>query len=139
VSSEHDFHTRLLETFRAEAREHRRAILSALGQLEVGADAAREAETAEKLCRAVHTLKGAARAVDKSQLVALCQSLEGIFSLLKNGRGRLGKEMFGALYEAIDRIEKLEAGSGDGGSELNSRLNDVRGALEHPGKEAPGG
>jgi two-component system chemotaxis sensor kinase CheA len=139
VSSEHDFHTRLLETFRVEAREHRLAILSALGQLEVGADGAREAEAAETLYRAVHTLKGAARAVDKSQLVALCQSLEGIFSLLKSGRGRLGKEMFGALYDAVDRMEELEAGTGDGDFELNGRLNDLRGALEHAGRDAPGG
>jgi two-component system chemotaxis sensor kinase CheA len=139
VSDEHDFNTRLLEIFRTEAREHRLAILSALRELEEGADAEREAEAVEKSFRAAHTLKGAARAVNKSQIAGLCQSLEGIFSLLKDRHGRLGKEMFGALYEAIDSIDKMEAGSGDSESALNSRLNDIRGALEHPGKEVPGG
>jgi len=130
MSSEHDFTLRLLEIFRTEAREHRLTILSALGELETGVDAERAAEMMEKAFRAAHTLKGAARAVNRSQIASLCQSLEGIFSLLKKGQGRLGKEMFGALSEAIDRIEKLEAGSEDGDSELISRLNDIRRALD---------
>jgi two-component system, chemotaxis family, sensor kinase CheA len=130
MSSEHDFNIRLLEIFRAEALEHRQTILAALRELEKGAAGANpEADAVEKSFRAAHTLKGAARAVNKSQIAVLCQSLEGIFASLKNGHARLGKEMFGALYEAIDTIEKLEAGSGDGDSSLNSRLNDIRGAL----------
>jgi two-component system chemotaxis sensor kinase CheA len=84
----------------------------------------------EKAFRAAHTLKGAARAINKSQIADLCQSLEGIFSLLKNGQGRLGREMFHALYEAIESIEKMEAGSEDGDSTLIGRLNDIRGALD---------
>ncbi len=129
MSSKHDFNLRLLEVFRAEAREHRRAIISALRTLEETTDAEREADAVERSFRAAHTLKGAARAVNRARIADLCQSLEGIFSQLKNGHGRLGKEMFGVLYEAIASIEKLEAGSGDGDSELVRRLNDLRGAL----------
>jgi two-component system chemotaxis sensor kinase CheA len=130
VSNEQAFALRLLEIFRAEAREHRLAILAALRELEKGADAEDEAEMVEEAFRAAHTLKGAARAVNKDQIAGLCQSLEGIFSLLKKGHGRLGQEMFGALYDAVDCIEKMEAGSGDGDSSLSSRLNDIRGALD---------
>ena len=131
MSSEHDFNIRLLEIFRVEAQGHRQAMLSALRELENGeAGAEREADAVERSFRAAHTLKGAARAVNKDQVAALCQSLESIFSLLKKGQGRLGKEMFGALYETIDTIEKMEAGGGDGDSALISRLNDIRGALD---------
>ncbi|MGA2974808.1 MAG: Hpt domain-containing protein [Spirochaetia bacterium] len=130
MSREHDFNIRLLGIFRTEAREHRLTILSALRELETGVDAEREAEMIEKAFRAAHTLKGAARAINKSQIADLCQSLEGIFSLLKNGQGRLGREMFHALYEAIESIEKMEAGSEDGDSTLIGRLNDIRGALD---------
>jgi two-component system chemotaxis sensor kinase CheA len=130
MSSEHEFNLRLLKVFRTEAREHRLAILSALQELEKGTDTEHEADAVEKSFRAAHTLKGAARAVNKTRIAELCQSLESIFSRLKNRHGRLGKEMFGALYEAIESIEKLEEGSGDGDSELNSRLNDIRGALD---------
>ena len=131
MSSEHDFTIRLLEVFRGEARGHRQAMLSALRELEKGeANAEYEADAVERSFRAAHTLKGAAQAVDKNQIAGLCQSLEGIFSLLKNRHRRLGKEMFGALYEAIDTIEKMEAGGGDSDSALISRLNDIRGAID---------
>jgi two-component system, chemotaxis family, sensor kinase CheA len=131
MSSEQDFNLRLLEVFRTEAREHRLAILSALRELETGtADAEHEADAVEKSFRAAHTLKGAARAVNKNDIVDLCHSLEGIFSVLKSRRVRLGKEMFGALYEAIEGIQKLETGNGDGDSTLNSRLKGLRGTLD---------
>lgn len=139
MSNEHDFNLRLLEVFRTESLEHRQEIVSALRELERGVDPEHEVDALEKSFRAAHTLKGAARAVNKSQIAALCQSLEGIFSLLRNGQGRLGREMFGPLYDAVDSIEKLEAGSGDDDSVAISRLSDLRRALQRPGKEAADG
>ena len=139
MSNEDEFNIRLQEVFRTEALEHRREILSALRELEKGLDPEHEADALEKSFRAAHTLKGAARAVDKSQIAVLCQSLEGIFSLLRRGQGRLGREMFGALYDAVDSMEKLEAGSGDGDSVAIGRLSDLRRVLERPGKEAADG
>jgi two-component system, chemotaxis family, sensor kinase CheA len=130
MSSEQNFNIRLLEVFHAEALQHRQAILSALRELENKANGEHEAEMCEKAFRAAHTLKGAAHAVNKSRIAGLCQSLESIFSILKKGQGRLGQEMFGALYEAMDTIENMEAGSEDGDSSLTSRLNDIRGALD---------
>jgi chemotaxis protein histidine kinase CheA len=137
--NEHDFNIRLLEVFRTESREHRQTILSVLRVLEQGVDAGREAEAVAQALRAAHTLKGAARVVNKSQIALLCQSFEGIFSLVKNGRGPIGKEMFGVLYETVDRIETLEAGAGEGDSDLYGRLNETSRALERPGKEVPDG
>ena len=129
--NEHDFTIRLLEVFRVEAQGHRQAMLSALRELEKGeADAEYEANALERSFRAAHTLKGAARAVNNGEVADLCQTLESIFSLVKNGRGRLTQKMFGSFYEAIETIEKMEAGSGDSDSTLNSRLNDIRGALD---------
>jgi two-component system chemotaxis sensor kinase CheA len=130
MSSENDFSARLLEVFRTEARGHRLTITSALKELEKGADAGREAVMVEESFRAAHTLKGAAQAVNKGQIVVLCQSLEGIFFQLKQGRKRLGNEAFNALHEAVDRIEELEDGIEDGDSLLISRLKDIRGALD---------
>ena len=139
MSNEEEFNLRLLEVFRTEAREHRREIISALRELEKGMDPEHQVDAIEKSFRAAHTLKGAARAVNKSQIAALCQSLEGIFLLLRDGQGRPGSEMFGALYHAVDSIEKLEEGSGDEDSEAISRLNDVRRVLQLPGKETADG
>jgi HPt (histidine-containing phosphotransfer) domain-containing protein len=76
-------------------------------------------------------LKGAARAVNKGQIAVLCQSLEGIFSLLKGGQRHLSRGMFVALYETIAEIEKLEAGAGDGDPAMQVQLIEIRAALEH--------
>ena len=91
---EHAFNLRLLEVFRTEAQGHRREITSALRELERGGDSLRQADAHERLFRAAHTLNGAARAVNKSQIAALCQSLESIFALLKN-RAKKGDSIFG--------------------------------------------
>jgi two-component system chemotaxis sensor kinase CheA len=130
MSDDTSFNIRLLEVFRTEAREHRLTIMSALKELEQGADAERATVTVQAAFRAAHTLKGAARAVNKDQIAGLCQSLEGIFSQLQNRHRRLEREMFGALYEAIDTIEKMEAGGGESDSALISRLNDIRGVID---------
>jgi two-component system chemotaxis sensor kinase CheA len=130
MSDDTSFSIRLLEVFRTEAREHRLAIMSALKELEQGADAERAAVTVHAAFRAAHTLKGAARAVNNSEVAELCQMLESIFSLLKNGRRRLAQEMFGVLREALDRIEKMEAGGDDNDSAMISRLNEIRGSLD---------
>jgi two-component system chemotaxis sensor kinase CheA len=135
MSSEQDFNIRLLQIFRSEAREHRLTILSALQELELGTETERETELVEKCFRAAHTLKGAARAVTESQIAGLCQSLEGVFSLLRNRPGQIGTKMFGAFHAALDSIEKMEAGSGDADLGVESRLNDLRRALEHLDKE----
>ena len=130
MSDDASFNIRLLGVFRTEAREHRLAMMSALRELEQGADAERAAKAVERSFRAAHTLKGAAQAVNNSLVAELCQVLESILSLVKNGQGRLAQEMFGALYEAIETMEKMEAGGGDSHSALISRLNDIRGSLD---------
>jgi two-component system, chemotaxis family, sensor kinase CheA len=139
VIEAHEFNLRLLEVFRTEARGHRGEIMSALHELEEGGDPERQVDAHERLFRAAHTLKGAARAVNKSQIAALCQALESIFALLKNGHGRLGSGMFGVLYDAVNSIEKLEAGGGDEDSAAIGRLNDMRRALQRPGEETVDG
>jgi two-component system, chemotaxis family, sensor kinase CheA len=131
MTDEQEFTRKLLEVFRVEAGNHRRALLDGLRELENdGMDAAR-AEAIELSLRAAHTLKGAARAVNKGQIATLCQSLEGIFSLLKGGHRHLERGMFIALYETIAEIEKLEAGAGDGDPATKVQLIEVRAALEH--------
>jgi len=47
--------------------------------------------------RAAAHPEGAARAVNKGQIAMLCQSLEGIFSLLKKGTATTWQGNFGAL------------------------------------------
>ena len=133
MSRETDFQSKLVEIFRSEAREHRQAILSGLLEIEKGkAGAEREAQVVESVFREAHSLKGAARAVNMTQIETLCQSLESIFSMVKNGRGRLREGMYDTLYKAMDRIEQLEGGLGGEASDpdLAHQLNAICANLE---------
>lgn len=70
------FLDRLQAIFADEARSHLAAIEAGLLALEQGAAAA-PAETMEAVLKALHTLKGAARSVDRDHLERLCHALEG--------------------------------------------------------------
>jgi two-component system chemotaxis sensor kinase CheA len=69
------FRDRLQAIFADEARGHLAAIEAGLLALEQGAPAA-HAEAMEPVLKALHTLKGAARAVDRDHLERLCHALE---------------------------------------------------------------
>jgi two-component system chemotaxis sensor kinase CheA len=112
MSKESEFLGRLRETFKGEAADHRAAMLAGLLELEKGASGEkRDSEVIERLFREAHSLKGAARAVDIGGIEQLCQSVESIFSALKQEQKRPGKPMFEALYRALDLIAELTDGT----------------------------
>jgi two-component system, chemotaxis family, sensor kinase CheA len=112
MSRESEFLDKLKETFKGEAEEHRTAILSGLLALEKeDRGSERDAGLVENIFREVHSLKGAARAVDMRSIERLCQSIEGIFSGMKQGYRRPDKALFDALYRALDMVAALEKGT----------------------------
>lgn len=112
MSKESEFLGRLKETFKGEAEEHRTAMLSGLLELEKGKSGPeRNSAIIESIFREAHSLKGAARAVDIGGIERLCQSVETIFSALKQGHRRPGKKMFDVLYRALDLMAELTKGT----------------------------
>ena len=77
---------RLLATFRVEADEHLEAMAAGLLALEKTPSGAQTASVIETIFREAHSLKGAARAVNLVPIESLCQSLEGVFAVLKKGQ-----------------------------------------------------
>lgn len=104
---EADFRKRLLSTFKVEAQEHLKTISSGLIDLEKRPPAEMQSQIVETLFRATHSLKGAARAVNIPDIETVCQSLEAVFSLLKNGSIALSPEIFDTLYRTNDIFLKL--------------------------------
>src|SRR5688572_118873 len=90
--SEKDFLQKLLETFRIEAAEHLKTMQAALFDLERSAAAAERARFTEVLFREAHSLKGAARAVDRRSIENICQSLESFLAPLSRGGAGLSRE-----------------------------------------------
>ena len=132
MSRESEFLARLKQTFKAEAEEHRAAILSGLLELEKGElGTQRHEEIVEIVFRAAHSLKGAARAVDMGGIERLCQSMEAIFSAMKKGHRRPDRGTFEALYRALDTVAALQQGAVP-----DPELEDVLRRLAHAGSAA---
>jgi len=101
-----DFQAALLATFAAEAQEHVQALVSGLLALEKSTDSDRPA-VMETLLRGAHTLKGAARAVDKRDIETLCQSMESVLSDFKKSGSALSSAQLDDLHHQVDVVQKL--------------------------------
>ncbi len=99
-----EFLKRLLATFRLEADEHLKAMSAALAELAKGPAPGERAGLVERIFRGAHSLKGAARAVNRKDVETLCQSLEGVFAALKNSRIEVAPALTDLLYEALDGL-----------------------------------
>jgi len=104
-----EFQRRLLATFKIEAEEHIKTLSDGLIKLEKAAPADKQTEILETIYREVHSFKGAARAVNMTEIESICQSLESVLASLKRGDLSPWPEMFDTLYLAIDTIEKLHS------------------------------
>ena len=95
---------KLLATFRVEADEHLQAMSSGLLALEKMPAGAGRAEIIEKIFREAHSLKGAARAVDLTQIESVCQALEGVFAGLKGHRLAVSPPLVDLLHQSLDAL-----------------------------------
>jgi len=99
-------------------------------------------EMVEHIYREAHSLKGAARAVDQSDVEAICQALESVFSGWKRGAARPSPEGFDTLHNSLDTIRAFLSASGatPGGGAQGRRdeLLERLGRLESQ-KAAPSG
>lgn len=122
---------RLIATFRIEADEHLQAMSSGLLALENAPPEADATAIVETVFREAHSLKGAARAVNLTHVESLCQSLEGVFAALKNGRIGPSSPLLDLLHQVLDALGGLlaaEAGAAPppGLSVLIRRLGEAR-------------
>jgi two-component system chemotaxis sensor kinase CheA len=101
------FMKRLLSTFRIEADEHIKNITAGLIELEKDLDLQVKAGIIETVFREAHSLKGAARAVNLIDIEAICQSLESVFSGLKNREIYLTPALFDTLHRSVDMLTAI--------------------------------
>ena len=99
-----EFVRQLRSTFKLEAGEHVQAISSGLLELERTPGREAVAAIVEAVFRAVHSLKGAARAVDYAQIESLCQSLEDVFASWRRRPVTPSAEALDTLHAALDAI-----------------------------------
>lgn len=107
---EEEFLKRLLATFRIEAEEHLQAVSSGLIVLERTSHPLEQTKDVENIFREVHSLKGAARAVDRREIETVCQRMENVFAVWKRGELAVSSDLFDILYQAVDVLHKLLSG-----------------------------
>ncbi|MGE0823890.1 MAG: Hpt domain-containing protein [Candidatus Binatia bacterium] len=105
--SVNDFLNKLIATFRLEADEHLKVMVAELLTLENTKTPDEQLPILETIFREAHSLKGAARAVDLTDIEAVCQILEGVFAQLKRREFALSPEGFDAVHQALDTIEVI--------------------------------
>ncbi len=108
--SDEEFLQQLRATFRVEAAEHLQAIATGLVELETAADAAQRQPIVERVFRAAHSLKGAARAVDFRDIETVCQSLESLIADWKRKDVSPDTASLDVAHRALDRMTQAIEG-----------------------------
>jgi two-component system, chemotaxis family, sensor kinase CheA len=120
----------LLDTFRLEAQDHLGALSTLLVSLENEAAAVERRRLVESIFRRMHTLKGAAHAVNLVDVAKVCQELEDLLAGLKRGEQELGAELFDRLHRDIDALALRLVKNG---AEETSVIADAAPVSEVPG------
>ncbi len=107
-----DFLRELLSTFVAEAQEHVDAATNRLLALERGLDGVTAYQHWAEVFREIHSLKGAARAMNLERIESVAHRLETLFGRARNGEITPTPAFYTLVYRALDVLCDLvrEAG-----------------------------
>lgn len=111
-SKQEEFLKELLADFQVEAQEHWGTITNGLLEIEKQPDGDHN-ELVEVIFRAVHSLKGASRAVNIVDVEQLCQSMESVMALLKNKKISFSPTLFDAMHDAVNLLETILSNVGN--------------------------
>lgn len=105
---------RLREMFYIEADERVNIMYSELLQLEKTTDLENQSKAIESILREAHSLKGAARAVNMSNIEKICQSLESALAAIKRKKVALPPVSIDIFHKAVDTVSNLLAAPQEG-------------------------
>lgn len=112
ASKSDEYLKKLLPMFRAEAEGQLQAISAGLLALGSNGSSKQEADIIETVFREAHSLKGAARAVNLTEIEAACQSLEDVFAALKGGSLVPSPLLRDLLLQIVDALGGAVGGDG---------------------------
>jgi len=100
----------LADLFRLEVEQHRAALSDGLLALERGTQSP---QILESLMRSAHSIKGAARIVNRTAAVELAHAMEDCFVSLQKGLLVLSSDQIDKLLEGVDLINDIASASDD--------------------------
>ncbi len=111
AKSQEDFLRELLADFKVEAAEHQQVITECMLLLEKQPAKEEYQKIVETTFREFHSLKGAARAVNQSDVEQLCQVMEGAFHQLKDETIGLSPPLFELLFSGAEVLNSMLSGT----------------------------
>lgn len=137
-TKEEDFLKRLHAIFQIEALEHIAILSSGLIALEKHPGNTTSLELIETIFREAHSLKGAARSVNRKDIESMCQELESVFAKLKDRKIYFSAGQFDIIHMAVDSIANMISGTVTGSVKEDREIrNTLRSIVngEHTGKK----
>lgn len=131
--NEEEFLKRLTEAFAVEAEEHFTAIRRGLADLEQAGDRD-PTDVVELIFREAHSLKGAARAVNRNDIESVCQQMESLFAKWKKDVRNVQSAPFALLSDVCDVLGMMIETNTEGAvssSVLHPLLDALKLAVEH--------
>ena len=99
-TKQEEFYKELLADFKIEATEHSTTFTNNLLDLEREGDRVKRQCMIEIMFREIHSLKGAARAVNLQEIERLCQALENVMSKMKQGHLSYSSYLFDTFHNS---------------------------------------
>jgi two-component system chemotaxis sensor kinase CheA len=124
-NDQEEFLKRLRATFKVEAQEHVHAMSAGLLELEKNPSPEAKAKQLETIFRCAHSLKGAARAVNFSEVEAICQALEDVLAPWKTRKGDPSPEALDIVHRAIDQIGLCDLGNEGGPTKVEPKVSAI--------------
>lgn len=125
MDNKEEFLKKILATFRAEADENLNAMAIHLIELEKMPPKPRQDELSEIIYRVAHSLKGASRSVNLTEIESICHAFEDVMSAIRDGELDYSSQVFDALHQTIDIItELLDYSSDEISDELEVRISE---------------
>ncbi|MEI7855938.1 MAG: chemotaxis protein CheW [Methanomicrobiales archaeon] len=134
TGTDDEFQKKLLATFREEAEEYINTITEGLLELEKSGPETGSPVT-ERVYRTIHSLKGAARAVNVKEIELVCQNLENVFAAIKKGSYWPDDEAFDIFHNALRVIRVHIQGAHAQEPSSSEIISSIRGLLA-PNKSA---
>jgi two-component system chemotaxis sensor kinase CheA len=104
TTKDEDFLDMLRATFKVEAAEHLQAMTTGVLELEKAPASEARRQLVETVFRAAHSLKGAARSADFTEIESSCQLLEDMFAGWKRQAGAPPRDAFDAVHRTLDAV-----------------------------------
>jgi len=118
-----EFLKKILATFRVEAEENIDLLAANLIELEQDVTDERKAELVEVIYRSAHSLKGASRAVNLTEIESICHAFEDVMSAVRNDDIQFNTQVFDILHTTVNIItEVLSSSNIEEDIDLNARI-----------------